>query len=803
MFPTIPIPTPAITVPFPSADPYGGNVVSLLHFEQANGTPVPIDDIPGVVWGLFFSPVLSAVSTSDKKFGNAAWYRDSSINLVGGLQYQLSSIAASSTAWTVECFINYTAVNFFGPEDHRFLSVGDDFIGLSYNTVTGALMVKSATIAGFYEDTSGIITVGTFYHVAISCNGTNMRVFLNGVLVYTQVPVVVLNGMWYYPDSSGRFSSNWSGYIDEARLTIGAARYLSNFTPPAVPFSLAAGAVTQTSTPRPTPASPLPLSIFVLPTLYGVVGTLIASTTLATLTCTDLTATHSLSSSIPGLTVTLAWVGPSTGTLTIAGTPTGNSSFTRLVVTYLATDGVTVLGSSTHAITIQGTVTLTLSTLAPINGKVGVPINALALATMTSSAAIDAIAIIGESVPGLTPTFTWNRATNSGTLTVSGTPTQAGQFNLTMNYKANGALLNTGSHVAIIDAAYSAPSPAPAPAPAPAPPPAPTPPPAATPAPQPGSGQDPYWAFVRMLLHYDVLASGQSYDPTVAAAPGAGLNWAGAKTQTFSGYYASGPAAPLPQGGALSYGPAPSPDGAYWRSGANFGTAFDGYPVSNMRGVVSGCEGRDGNLTAETMVNMDTRCLNALMAGGGNDATVRYCPVISLLSSAGDLVWTLGFGSWLVGGKFLAFRVVVPCFYDTTAFQNFARTSTSDYQLLPDSSGNAPNRYIHFAACKRISFEGAGDMRSGVWFDGQPGRPGGIGQPGASSNSDNSIVQIGGSIPAMEYLLSYVAKVTQVPFSGGVDESRITAANRYDQYIAFNAVGPLPAYARVIPWLNS
>ena len=67
-----------------------------------------------------------------------------------------------------------------------------------------------------------------------------------------------------------------------------------------------------------------------------------------------------------------------------------------------------------------------------------------------------------------------------------------------------------------------------------------------------------------------------------------------------------------------------------------------------MRAVVSGCEGRDGNLAVETMVNMDTRCLNALTAGGGNDATVRYCPVISLLSSVGEIVWTLGFGSWLM-----------------------------------------------------------------------------------------------------------------------------------------------------------
>ena len=98
----------------------------------------------------------------------------------------------------------------------------------------------------------------------------------------------------------------------------------------------------------------------------------------------------------------------------------------------------------------------------------------------------------------------------------------------------------------------------------------------------------------------------------------------------------------------------------------------------------------------------------------------------------------------------------------------------------------------------------AGGTSSAVWFDGKSGLyPGGAGSIGASSNSDNSIVQIGGNIPAMEYLVSGTSKVVQVPFSGGLDESRITAASRYDRFVLFNSKAILRASARVIPWPNS
>jgi hypothetical protein len=80
---------------------------------------------------------------------------------------------------------------------------------------------------------SGLST-GTWYHVALTRNGSNFRLFIDGVQVgYTStassIAVTSLNptiGDW----SLGGYSMN--GYIDDFRITKGVARYTSAFTPP-------------------------------------------------------------------------------------------------------------------------------------------------------------------------------------------------------------------------------------------------------------------------------------------------------------------------------------------------------------------------------------------------------------------------------------------------------------------------------------------------------------------------------------------------------------------------------------------
>ena len=82
---------------------------------------------------------------------------------------------------------------------------------------------------------SGItLAANTWYHVAVTWDGTTLRFFVNGVIGTTHTGVtitpstnqVIVGGTG--PGASGLFT----GYIDDLRITKGVARYTANFTPP-------------------------------------------------------------------------------------------------------------------------------------------------------------------------------------------------------------------------------------------------------------------------------------------------------------------------------------------------------------------------------------------------------------------------------------------------------------------------------------------------------------------------------------------------------------------------------------------
>ena len=89
--------------------------------------------------------------------------------------------------------------------------------------------------------TSGALTPGVWYHVAITRSGSTFRLFVNGTQVSsgtsssnpndsntTQVGRIVTTSATNY----------FKGLIDELRVTGGVARYTGNFTPPTKQFPM-------------------------------------------------------------------------------------------------------------------------------------------------------------------------------------------------------------------------------------------------------------------------------------------------------------------------------------------------------------------------------------------------------------------------------------------------------------------------------------------------------------------------------------------------------------------------------------
>lgn len=200
------------------SDPFWTNVVSLLHFEGANGSTTFTDQK-----GIIYTPTgTAAISTSQFKFGTSSGNFPSGAN-------RLTAPAISggmSGDFTIECFIYPTASGVCGI--------------IRWDTNNRSIYLNSSSQLSWYNGNSyympsTTLTLNTWYHIAAVRASNNMSLFLNGVRnpgVFSDTT----NLSTTYSVGGDAFSQPLKGFMDEFRLTNGVARYTSNFTPPIAPF---------------------------------------------------------------------------------------------------------------------------------------------------------------------------------------------------------------------------------------------------------------------------------------------------------------------------------------------------------------------------------------------------------------------------------------------------------------------------------------------------------------------------------------------------------------------------------------
>lgn len=211
------------------SDPAYGNVSLLMHLDGTNGSMV-FPDARGKAFTPAGGPV---ISTSASKFGSAA------LRLNGSSYIESAANAAFilSGDFTVEFWTNLSAHGTYG----GLLSYAHNSTGAGWQIIferdTNHLRVE--TTGGPAMVSSTPLPMNTWAHVALVRSGTaanNMRLFINGVKVAEMSQNVVLDsgGQKFHIGVERIGSYTSTGYFDEVRITQNVARYLGNFTPPAV-----------------------------------------------------------------------------------------------------------------------------------------------------------------------------------------------------------------------------------------------------------------------------------------------------------------------------------------------------------------------------------------------------------------------------------------------------------------------------------------------------------------------------------------------------------------------------------------
>ena len=175
----------------------------------------------------------TAVNTTTTKYAAGSVYFDGSgdsLNLIGNLAFTMPG------DFTAEAWVFMTA--YTGSDYSAIFGFSKDDENTGWNILVTPNGTPHINVQMTYTNCTGTIPLNQWTHVALVRSGSgsgNVKLYINGVASSTTLtttatatsPSIVMLGN--YPGISARA---FKGYIEDARVTKGLARYTANFTPP-------------------------------------------------------------------------------------------------------------------------------------------------------------------------------------------------------------------------------------------------------------------------------------------------------------------------------------------------------------------------------------------------------------------------------------------------------------------------------------------------------------------------------------------------------------------------------------------
>ena len=185
----------------------------------------------------------TTTSTTQTKYSDTSVYFDGAADWID-LYYSANLILSS--AFTIEAWVflsssqsNQTLFNMTPPHSTIALSLNRGGTGSTHVYVgNGSSWVGSPAI----NSGGNTIAINQWYHVALTSDGTTLRLFHNGIIVGTSTTLP--SGFQGYARigaiNTGVYGAGgneyFNGYMEDFRITNGVARYTANFTPPTAPL---------------------------------------------------------------------------------------------------------------------------------------------------------------------------------------------------------------------------------------------------------------------------------------------------------------------------------------------------------------------------------------------------------------------------------------------------------------------------------------------------------------------------------------------------------------------------------------
>lgn len=227
----------AVAVGSLASDPYWTNVRILLQGNEGLGATTPVNKSSYPVTCAFVGSHWS-VDTTVKKYGSGSYWFQGDYTSLTGLQTNVA-MSMGTGDFTAESWFNYESYVAWWPTIFACRSTDNTQpmlqVSVDYSTRNLVLYTKplnGSLVTNVIPSTT--ISQNTWYHVAVSRASGTIRVFLNGVLVFSVADSTdFTSGTAIWQLSNLGSGGWWNGWIDDFRFTENVARYTSSFTPPA------------------------------------------------------------------------------------------------------------------------------------------------------------------------------------------------------------------------------------------------------------------------------------------------------------------------------------------------------------------------------------------------------------------------------------------------------------------------------------------------------------------------------------------------------------------------------------------
>jgi hypothetical protein len=157
---------------------------------------------------------------------------DTSVQMTANTHYfRLSTSLSFAADFTWECYFRADAVG----SDQVVIYVNNDTIMLDSTAVMQYIVDGTIRITG-----TTTVSTNTWYHVAVSRSGSDIKLFLNGTQEgSTYSSAASIGGDWVWIANNNVANAGFVGRMAGVRLTQ-AARYTGSFTPPTFPYPTSA-----------------------------------------------------------------------------------------------------------------------------------------------------------------------------------------------------------------------------------------------------------------------------------------------------------------------------------------------------------------------------------------------------------------------------------------------------------------------------------------------------------------------------------------------------------------------------------